>query len=968
MQYAMITENGLNEIDNAHPLGQYIEIAYYVPAYDYRIDPNILPTDLSISGNEIRTCTNSADTLPQGEILWNTSGDNYTLSPEQLYLVRTGDETVATSGANQMITNFAHREVFSINQFKTSAISDYYTADTVTSPGTGGAAWFLSTAGYGLLSAPSSADGYGPENPNEPKSQFLYRGVTYQHVITSANDSRANFKVTMRAERGQIKFNKVGLYAVKRTADGVIATNPFLFGQVIIPEPQILYSKDVGSTGKVTEITLDFQIESKTISAGTFEDVFYSTSGDYWVRTTNEKNGNYGLTYDGSVYITNTLGIDETGAVLGGDEDRSVAKLLVGTFEYVNKPVIAAEREMPQLCLQYVSSQGIESKRIRTTMKTNVSGDCEIDMYGACLSAHSDNYSIIPAVDKGYGLGLAGNRWSHLYLSNKLEMFDDTWAEVSSGSNFSDAYINFNISNDMAHFGNTDVFIGPYHNTTKIKTYNGNKYVDRQDNTNYMYGNISSYKASATDYDGTYETGYDLLVRSLNDIVMVTLSAGNEFSFTAEEIIDRIWKTAYVSDASIEKNKSLIDSKRKEITTLESKIVQSDIPSVIYTNGIYKNQINTLKLDIDKLISINVVTEQQQNESIIPYLGKDKDVLLVAGRNIQTHGNIIPLRNRVHDLGWWDNQFVHVFTENITGWNKYDENGRQVTIHSHIVPDGEGYKIKENGWTGEEWEEVSTKQLGRSDNYVDRAYLRQIYTHDVAIDESGSINFDGGITILQKHIIGDIKTIGSYRHPVDRIYVNDLVLRNEYKTYVSNDLNVSIDDGEYFSPYRKKQNSGSWKFTDITARYSRFQHAGTIQMTITKDQWIAGSEKIKLKSDETPNDLRIVNIPYSGMSTIFGFDSMQFVDNTQLLMQHYGNGALLSKYDGFYNYYGSIKQSDDNSGFTLIAKLKTLYRPNNTDKFTRLILDENGPRVVDNDVVITFKFTGTLSSAWTEQQ
>ena len=904
-QYAMITEPGLNDIDNAHSLGQYIEIAYYVPAYDYRIDPNILPTDSSISATEISTCTNSADYVPQGEVLWNVSGDSYGLSPEQTYLVRTGSETVTTSGTNQMITNFAHREVFTINQFKTSAISDYYTADTVISPGTGGNAWFLSNAGYELLSTPLSGDGYGPANVNEPEARFLYKGVTYQHVITSANDSRANFKITMRAEKGQIKFNKVGLYAVKRTADGVIAADPFLFGQVIIPEPQVLYSKDAGSSGKVTEITLDFQIDSKTINAGIFESVFYSTSGDYWVRTTNEKNGNYGLTYDGSVYITNSLGIDETGAVLEGDSDRSVAKLLVSTFECVNKPVTSAEREMPQLCLQYVSSQGVESKRIRTTLKTNTNGDCEFDLYGACLSAHSDNYSLIPTVDKGYGLGLNGNRWSHLYLSDKLEMFNDTWDDVVFGTNFSDAYINIDISNKMANFGNTDLYVGPYHNTTKIQTYDGKKYLKIIENENYIYGNLSSYVASGTNDDGVFEHGYDLLVRSLNDSVMITLSAGNRYSFTAEEIISRVWKT--------------LDDKD---------------------------------------------TDFKYDETILPYLGKDKDILLVAGRNIYTHGNIVPLRNRIHDLGWWDNQFAHIFTENITGWNKYDGNGRQLTFHSNLVPTGGNYKIKENGWTNDEWYEITAKQFGRSDKYVDKAYLRTIYTHNIFIDKTGSLEFDGGIKMTQKSIFGNINNIGTSDNPVGIIYVDDLVLTKKYKTYTIGDLSTPKDNGHYY-PYFGHSDSNSFKFTDITARYSSIQQHGNLYMTMPKDQWMAQSRDT-FKPDRIPSDMNVVSIPYDDMMSVFGFSSMQFLHSTSLLLQQWVHSK--KPFDnGDFILNGEFIHDSDSNGVLLTADYTTLKVFGSHKEFWKF-LPNNGIKIVGSDVILTFYFTGNLSSSWKEQK
>jgi len=871
-QYSMITETGLNEIDNAHPLGQYIEIAYYVPCYDYRIDPHILPTDTTISGTNVWTCTNSADTVPQGEVLWNVSGDFYSLSPEQLYLVRKGTETIGTSGSYVMITNFAHREVFSINRFKSSAISDYYTGDVVSSPGSNGNAWYISNAGYELLSAPTSADGYGPENENRPPSRYLYKGVTYQHVITSANDSRANFKVTMRAEHGQIKFNKVGLYGVKRTADGVIAADPFLFAQVVIPEPQVLYSKDVGSTGKVTEITLDFQIESKTLSAGTFEAVFYSTSGDYWVRTTNEKDGNYGLLYDGSVYITNTLAIDETGGVLGGDEDRSVAKLLVGTYQYVNKPVTSAERNMPQLCLQYVSSQGIESKRIRTTFKTNLSGDCEIDMYGACLSAHPDRYSVIPATDKGYGLGLRGNRWSHLYLSDIFRMYNDPWTDVESASSFSDSYINFNINNKIGHFGNTDLYVGPYYNSSKISMdSSGKKYLNRIQNTYYMRGNISSYTASASDAEGTYRITDDLLVRSLNDAIIVTLSEAYENTFTASEIIERIWQLKDVINPA--DTLFMIKLKTSEIAKLKEAIDPNNLAS-----GFIRQQIAILEKDIEKLN----VQLSEINESISPYLGKDKDILLVSGRHIYTYGNIIPFVNGLNDLGWWDNQFAHVFTENITGWDRDDGKGRQVTFHTNIVPDGIGYSIKENGWeNGWDWAEITASQFGREDKYVDRAYLRLIDCKDISLPSEGSIKFNGGVELYKNSITGRITNIGVHNNRVGIIYTDDLVVTNQYKEYTHSDISISTSTSLYGKNYKSPGNG--IEFTNIRARVNTLSQTGTIHFTI-RIGTVLGNVSQQIGNRGIYD---IVKIYYKDIMSILGFNTINIRDTVVFPLEQY---------------------------------------------------------------------------------
>ena len=46
----------------------------------------------------------------------------------------------------------------------------------------------------------------------------------------------------------------------------------------------------------------------------------------------------------------------------------------------------------------------------------------------------------------------------------------------------------------------------------------------------------------------------------------------------------------------------------------------------------------------------------------------------------------------------------------------------RVTVHSNLVPDGTGYKIRENKWDGNdnyEWDEITAKEFGRIDRYVE---------------------------------------------------------------------------------------------------------------------------------------------------------------------------------------------------------------------------------------------------------
>lgn len=735
MNYATLTENGLNEINQAHPLGEYIEIAYYLPVYDYRIDGNIGVTDTTVLATQIETVTNSADTVPTGEIIWNTPEmDAYGLTDDLKYLIYTGNETTATSGAGFTVSDYVHRNPYAINLYKSSALSNHMTADTVISPGNIGTYWFLSNAGYDMLTPPTSADGYGPQDWINPTSDKLFKGVTYQHVITSANDSRANFKVTMRCPVGQIKFNKIGLYAVKRTEDGTIATDPFLFAQVIIPETQVMYSNQTGSNAfAVSELTLDFQIETKAVSAD-FENVFYSTSGDYWVRTTNESNGQYGILYDGTVYITNRLAVDDRGNFLNTSADRGVSKLFVSTYERINQPITSAEQDMPQLCLQYVENGNLN--RIRTTMKTNVSGDCEFDLYGACTSGHGGRYSLIPAIDKEYGLGLASNttlnanRWFHLYLSDQFEMFDDSYNDVLNSSSYRGFYAKMNSYNHEARFGNGNIFCGPYYSSAMpgYTDANDKAMFSPIENNYYMHGNISSYRASAAVGTGTATVTDDLFVRSLGNMVMVTLN---------EDDADKNWATA--------------------------------------------NQLITRIWNVKDNITPDI------RES----LGVDKDIAIVAGRNIYTYGNILPLLHGRDELGEQYRGFEKLWVKRL-GYAKSSstETFNAIQCDTGLVPTvNEAVHLGDNTYR---WGNVWAKEIGHVSKYVDKGYLNEINTLNVNFNKTGRIKFHEGLEINGNVLYSDNPyDLGKNDKRISTLYVDNIVLTNGGDTF-----SVTINFGD----------------------------------------------------------------------------------------------------------------------------------------------------------------------------
>lgn len=417
--YAMITDVGLNKITEASQHGELIEIAYYVPVYDYRIDPDILPNG-GYDPDDISTVTSVSDTSPVGEVLWRRSDlpSSYRVLPIEESGIPIVGRDGATIDGSGVVSNYHQDSYTTINGVSAvggvSAVAQYFV----------GSAWDSSTH---TLTNGIACEVLDDSNltPSAPTPDMLYTGVTYASVLSDDNVTKAaNFRITVTPEAGSIKFNKLGLYAVYRSGSEAVPTGtPFLFGQVIIPQTQEI-AFDSGTSVPVSDILVDFQIKSTQVAAD-FDSFIYASSADYWMRISNQSDGSVGLLYDGDVYVSTNLAVDDRNGVIISSGDTGVAKLFVSTFETINNADPTRETEMPQLCLQYVTEADgeISSKRIRTLFRTNEDGDCIVNFTGAC-QVGSYNYSLIPA-DTTFGLGNESNRWNSVYLNNGLNIVRD---------------------------------------------------------------------------------------------------------------------------------------------------------------------------------------------------------------------------------------------------------------------------------------------------------------------------------------------------------------------------------------------------------------------------------------------------------------------------------------------------------------------------------------------------------------
>jgi hypothetical protein len=75
--FSMITSGGLVSITEASSHGLLIDVRYFLPVYDWRIDPFISPIDDTFINDDISTVTSPQDTSPSGEIIWNVGSDEY---------------------------------------------------------------------------------------------------------------------------------------------------------------------------------------------------------------------------------------------------------------------------------------------------------------------------------------------------------------------------------------------------------------------------------------------------------------------------------------------------------------------------------------------------------------------------------------------------------------------------------------------------------------------------------------------------------------------------------------------------------------------------------------------------------------------------------------------------------------------------------------------------------------------------
>lgn len=266
MSNVVITSAGLDYVLSASSNDITIKIAYFVPVYDYRIDGTIQEASTTSAFSAI--ADESLDE-PVGEILWNVSSTNYTQSDSSNFII-----SASSYGAGGTYTSPFQTQSNTVNLLNGNTLSPHLSGSSV----------YISAAPYGWGGIEGTSVGNN-DRPTDSDSDF-FSVTDYYPVRTSAgsDELRGNFRCVLNKDVGQIRFNKVALYAVAVDNSGdVISGSQKFFAEAYLNEP---ITKAGLAIDGFDSLVMDFQIDLHSISAD-WSDVFFGTSGDYWATTVN---------------------------------------------------------------------------------------------------------------------------------------------------------------------------------------------------------------------------------------------------------------------------------------------------------------------------------------------------------------------------------------------------------------------------------------------------------------------------------------------------------------------------------------------------------------------------------------------------------------------------------------------------------------------------------------------------------
>ncbi|MDD5650589.1 MAG: hypothetical protein PHF86_09270 [Candidatus Nanoarchaeia archaeon] len=281
MANVMLTRAGLQYVLSAHDNGVYVDVRYFIPVYDDRIDSTLRYTGGLSSMAQI---ADETATEPYGEKIWNISG--YSLSDTDDYVI-----SAVTFSDNRLIGSYQNHQVYT-NLYDSVPLSTQIS-------GTAFAVSAGSPAGYYDWTVTGGGVVTGNNDRPTSANDDYFVVTDYYPVYDSAAEERLRgvFKAEINKRMGKFKFNKIAMYAVQVDSNGVVLGSCF-FGEAYLDTPVV---KTELATDGFDNFIFDIQIDLSGTSA-TWNDVFFSSSADYWSHSPG------GLYYSGRIGVGNFAG------------------------------------------------------------------------------------------------------------------------------------------------------------------------------------------------------------------------------------------------------------------------------------------------------------------------------------------------------------------------------------------------------------------------------------------------------------------------------------------------------------------------------------------------------------------------------------------------------------------------------------------------------------------------------------
>ncbi len=713
----VLTNQGLSYINEAYPTGPLIDLQYFIPMYDYRIDPTITVDGIQLSAFSAVAAETVDLSVPVGEFLWKLpEGTGYDLSDNKALIKSIAGTYQFSSPTSTLINSIqTNNPDIGVNTFDSVPLSDTVFADTMfydESTST----WYIT--GY-------SQENGSNNNPSETLAGGLYNVADYYPTSADNGLKQGSFICRINSRNGKFKFNKIALYCIRRNrSDGTLYNGdgaPVFFGEAYLQEPII---KDDWGVNGLDDITC--KIQMRFTSDATDSDIFYSTTKDYWER------GDEGVHYPFKVSIGDTSETNEIQAALHIKRPRSG----------INSTI---DNTVPHLKIEYDQDNYV-------SFKYNSTKQLELDVNGMTSYSSSNGLTIKPLVNSVINLGMKDYEFRSLFVYTPDGQHSSPAITVNRGQVKIGKLPYLSLGYGVAGITLDDISVEIVSSSNKYGCFKGGDLWKANDDLIVFNSKSDSTLASrlliATGVNSTSSlyTGWVMnhttLFERLNildedDVYTYyksTLLKNSELHIASKPTIKMfgVLELSNISDVPVGEANQGVLSPITYSTEHNDSIILTKRRSLIIAAGLNSN------VTYDRLYFSTIErNDLTYGKDLVTYLSSTSDIYLAA-KNIYVYGNIVPFKDKYSNIGSLTYRYNTIYSNQLDlgiGTNLSNNNGSNFVSYMYGL-------MLENGisYNGSNYEylmslvkrqdlstAIITFNLGSSNSYVDNAYIDTLY-------------------------------------------------------------------------------------------------------------------------------------------------------------------------------------------------------------------------------------------------